>query len=293
MWSCRVKLFISYSSADQGAVQQLKTALSNLGYNVWFAPERIAAGACFAAEISKAMEQAQVLLLYASCNAIGNATFSGSEEVKTEIKMARERGIPLIPLKVDESLDSGGDASFKYLLKNYQWLDIQAYLLVGEFDRIAMNIKAQLSNSGANLDISNFTEKLQYAENLLKGKQYNLALNFLARLDLPLHLQQDAEILKLIAFLQGKTVKNLPKQQMDLFIQNLNTYVDEMAGPACFLKALLSECYYKKNGYVDITEGFVQLKKIAQSYGRLKIKYILMTDDLFPGQSALVRKWRE
>ncbi len=288
-----MKLFISYSSNDRPQVEQLKNALVKLDHQVWFDQEGIGAGSFYAEEISKALHNnLDALLLFASQHSIGDSNNSGSNEVQTELSMAKDLGIPIIPLKVDRSLDVGGSHGFKYLLKNRQWLDIEAYLFSHNYDQIAAMVDKQLFKTHEYIDNSVFSDQLVSAEQLIKDKQFAQAIKFIDKLTLPPAFESERKILKLISILQAKTIKNLPKQHVDSYVQILNSINDEMFVPACFLKALLSECYYKKCGYADMTEGFMVLKHTAQPHGRLKAKYILMTDGVAPEQALLARNWR-
>ncbi|MCK8080664.1 toll/interleukin-1 receptor domain-containing protein [Vibrio sp. 1CM24A] len=290
-----MKLFISYSSKDHTRVDKLKSALSKLDHEVWFAPDQIGAGSFFAREIDKAMKNVEVLIVFASRYSVGvdGSEFSGSEEVMTEITKAREKGIPIIPLNSDGSLGVGCAEGFDYLLKKYQWIDIQSYLKSNAYEDIAENIGYQLSGGVAKADNFHFDRQIEFAENLLKERQFSAAFDFLNNLRLPVSYEPTVRLLKIIAFLQQKVVKNISKQQVDYFVEALDGIGGELKIPASFLKALLSESYYKKNGYADVTEGFTRLKLQARVIGKLKGKYLLMTSGIVPEQPLLAQMWRE
>ncbi|USD39474.1 MULTISPECIES: toll/interleukin-1 receptor domain-containing protein [Ferrimonas] len=286
-------LFLSYSSADYDIAAPIQQALVHLGHTVWFAPQRIGAGQCFAAEISDAMKSAEALLLLASEHSVGNATRPGSNEVKTEIKMAREKGIAVIPLKVDASLDSGGATGFDYLLKNFQWVDIEAMLLSRRFDVIAQRIDGEIQG-GLKPDFSGFSAQLEEVETLLKAKRCNDARQVLNALRLPAEFNDELALLKIIAFLQGQTsIRRLSKRDADACVQRLaDISQGAVAAPALYLQAILSENFYLANSIADGTAGFMALKLQAQPHGRLKAKYIKMTDGFPADGMGFVSRWR-
>ena len=289
-----MKAFLSYSSADQEQVALLQQALMRYGHDVWFAPKDIRVGDCFASAISQALKQAEVFLLYATCHSVGNRHRQGSHEVKTELKIARERALPVIPINADGAIREGGGEGFDYLLKNYQYsLDVEAALSIHDYQHAASLINAQLLSKQAQVDTDCFDEQILHAERLLKTKQTLLASQYLAKLQLPEAYHESVMMLKVIARLQGKALKKRPKQEIDHCITLLASLTQaELQAPKLYLQALLSEHYYRKAGMADPTLGMAQLRTRASRVGRLKAKYIKMTEGLVTEQALFVSQWR-
>ncbi|WP_417348669.1 toll/interleukin-1 receptor domain-containing protein [Ferrimonas sp.] len=287
-----MRLFLSYSSRDFPLASAIVQGLDALGHSVWFAPEQIGASRCFATEISAAMKEAEVLLLLASRNSIGDAAHPGSAEVMTEIKMAREKKIPVVPLKVDASLECGGAEGFDYLLKNFQWLDLESMLAMEDHNAIAKLIDAALI-TGASADTQLFDHQLMEVEKLLRDKHWQKAKALLEALVMPADLRQQQELLKLVALLQSRPIKSLSKQQADWLVGRLTALAQgEHASVALYMLALISQGFYQANAIADATPGVANLKQQAQPLGRLKAKYIKMTDAILADSTAFATNWR-
>lgn len=286
-----MKLFLSYSSANYSDVAQLQQALKTLGHDVWFAPERIYGGQCFAAEISRALKSSEALLLYATQSSVGNHKCEGSNEVKTELKIARESGMQILPLEVDGSLESGAGEGFDYLLKNYQWISLEAPLLAGQFDLAAKLIHDYLSKAPTNEGV--ILEQLKPIEQLLKDKQGKSALQLLNKIRLPSQFKDEITLLKVIATLQSVSLKMLSKHDADKVTSILLPLgIHQGSATALYLLAIISEHYYQKNCIANPTPGFCELRKLSAQSGRLKAKYIKMTNQLIPNYSSFLTRWR-
>ena len=106
-----MSIFISYNSTDETYARTLYNALTNNGFDVWFAPESIKIGENFLSEIGRALstaeeakcqaeraeqvDQAQCFILLLSKNSMG------SEWVMSELLMAKNRNMPILPLQID------------------------------------------------------------------------------------------------------------------------------------------------------------------------------------------------
>jgi hypothetical protein len=294
-----VKLFISYSSVNFEQASHLTKHLINLGHDVWFAPEKINAGACFATEIDKALNSdIAAVLLFASRDAIGEKVNGrnkyGSEEVKTEIKKTRSLGLRLIPLKVDTALNEPADG-FSYLLTNYQWLDIVAAITDHNYEQAAASIDRRLARPDGQIDLEYYKGQISSVEKWLKEKETERARKCIGLLDAPESLKSNIQLLKVISFLQHQKqpLKNLPKSKVDQCIMVLRKINNpEITAPTLYLQALLSKHYYSKNGITDPTIGYNNLALKAKNSERLKAKYILMTDQLILNNKEFSSDWR-
>ena len=128
-----MKVFISYSSADEIYAVQLERALSANGIDSWFAPKSINGGQDFAACIGKELsphhsededdrieedlghlKSAPIFILLLSANSMR------SRWVKKELKAAFKRDIPMRILKLDHS---PLEESFEFMLSDVQVTD--------------------------------------------------------------------------------------------------------------------------------------------------------------------------
>jgi hypothetical protein len=110
-------VFLSYSRADQKTVDRLTAQLRAGGHRVWVDREGIGAGARWHEEIVKAIDTAQVAVVVLSQNSIG------SEHVLTELTLAAEGKVPIIPVVIEPVVIP---RSMKYHLIRLQTIDLVA-----------------------------------------------------------------------------------------------------------------------------------------------------------------------
>lgn len=299
-----MKLFLSHRSINKESASLLAKALNDMGHEVWFAPKEIRAGKQFDVEIEIALQSTEAFILFATVESVGDESNVGSDEVKAEIKIARELGIPIIALDVDGRMTPGKGGvglGFGYLLKNFQWMtNIEALLLLGNHASVATLINAELLQEDGKkyIELTQFSEHLSEAEQLLKNKQTDRVKQYLSKLQfpstLPSKLHGELQLLKVIAYLQGKTLKNISKSDADNCVKALQNILnnEELTTPSYYLQAILSEYSYRRNGIADTTSGLYSLKKKAQNGPRLKAKYIKMLDQLIPEHDQFLQRWR-
>lgn len=108
------RVFISHSSQDALAAQRVCKALEAAGIACWIAPRDIPAATSWAQAISDALESSTAIVLLFS------ATAAASDEVKSELILARQRHLPIVPIRL-EAIKPTGDMAF--FLAAVQWLD--------------------------------------------------------------------------------------------------------------------------------------------------------------------------
>jgi hypothetical protein len=90
-------IFISYSRHDKTIVMQFYDRLTELGYSIWIDKDGIESGDNFPIIITRAIKKSRCVLFFSS-------SFSNSSGwVPNEIHLALNKGIPVIPVKLDEA----------------------------------------------------------------------------------------------------------------------------------------------------------------------------------------------
>ena len=125
-------VFISHSTRDVAVAEAVVKALEAQGIRCWIAPRDIAPGADYAGSLVEAIgaSAALVLLLSAHSNA--------SPQVLREVERAVSKGVPLIPLRLDDVTLSKG---MEYFVSTCQWLDARTPPLEGHLARLIETVQ--------------------------------------------------------------------------------------------------------------------------------------------------------
>src|SRR5258708_926236 len=107
-------VFISHSSRDKAVADAVCSNLENRGIRCWLAPRDIPPGADWGESILKGMSGAQIMVLLLSQNA------NSSPQIKREVERAVNRGIVIIPVRIEDVLPA---SSLEYFLSTAHWLD--------------------------------------------------------------------------------------------------------------------------------------------------------------------------
>ena len=133
-------IFISYSSTDKGAADQICAALEQAGYGCWIAPRDIEPGAEYPAAILAGLQGAQLIIVIVSAAAVA------SPHILTEIGHAFSEKKPIIPFRLSEvSLPPNYD----YFLSNSQWLDAHGGCTVENLGRLKEAVSQELAHPTA------------------------------------------------------------------------------------------------------------------------------------------------
>ncbi len=108
------QVFISYSSKDRGVADALFNELESTGVSCWMAPGSIGVGNDFADAITHAIKNSEAFILVFSANT------NGSEHCQSEVSLAFDSGIRLVPFRI-ENVDPS--PSLQYFLAKKHWLD--------------------------------------------------------------------------------------------------------------------------------------------------------------------------
>jgi hypothetical protein len=127
--------FISYSSHDKAAADATCAALEASGVRCWIAPRDITPGAEWGEVIIDAINNCRVIILIFSANA------NDSPQIRREVERAVNKGIPIIPLRIQ---DIAPARSLEYFIGTVHWLDALTPPLETHLRRLAESVKTLL-----------------------------------------------------------------------------------------------------------------------------------------------------
>ncbi len=107
-------VFISYSSKDREVADAACAVLEAKGLSVWIAPRDILPGGDWSASIVHAIAEAKVFVLVFSGHA------NTSPQIKREVERAVNRGIPVVPVRVEDVRPA---EALEYFISTPHWLD--------------------------------------------------------------------------------------------------------------------------------------------------------------------------
>jgi TIR domain len=127
--------FISSSSRDKTAADATCAVLESVGIRCWIAPRDVRPGVEYGAAIIDAIERCRVMVLIFSSSA------NESRQVHREIERAVSRGIPIVPVRIEDVVPT---KSMEYFLGAIHWLDALTPPLEGHLHKLAETVKAIL-----------------------------------------------------------------------------------------------------------------------------------------------------
>jgi hypothetical protein len=128
-------VFISYASSDKLTADAACAVLESKGLRCWMAPRDILPGVDYGEAIVDAIGEVRVFLLVFSSHA------NTSNQIKREVERAVSRGIPVIPLRIE---DVAPTKSLEYFISSPHWLDAFSPPLQRHLDYLAEVIQSLL-----------------------------------------------------------------------------------------------------------------------------------------------------
>jgi hypothetical protein len=107
-------VFISYSSKDKPSADAACAKLEERGIRCWMAPRDILPGADWSSSIIDGINEAAAMVLVFSAHA------NASQQIKREVERAVNKGIPVIPLRIE---NVAPEKSLEYFISTPHWLD--------------------------------------------------------------------------------------------------------------------------------------------------------------------------
>jgi formylglycine-generating enzyme required for sulfatase activity len=120
-------VFISYSSNDKAAADQICAALEGSGFGCWIAPRDIEAGTDYPAAILAGLQQARTVVVVVSPASVA------SPHILTEVGHAFSKKKPIIPVRLSAT---ELPPDFDYFLSMSQWLDAHEGLTAENLARL-------------------------------------------------------------------------------------------------------------------------------------------------------------
>jgi hypothetical protein len=289
------KIFISYSSKDREKVSHLKNALDSLNkFEVWFDQEAILPGGYYAKDITTAIRDVDIFLLITSENSIGNKPrgIIGSDEVATELALAKNNGALIIPIKLDNFwIDTTSHPEFEYLLSRSQWLDAVYCQNQDDFLDVAKRVDNAVSNGSFKFE---YGQVLDEIETLLKKGNFARAKSRLQNNVFPREADDRVLLISVVLTLKTQSIRNFSQKYIDTISQEISEITDPTVKHfSLYLLGVISQFFYRKNAIFDKTIGVENLKQQSLNLetGRLKAKYPMMVEHILPPDNGFALYW--
>ena len=133
-------VFISHSSKDKTIADAACVCLESRGIRCWVAPRDIVAGVDWGSSIIDGINGTKVMVLILSSHS------NVSKQVLREIERAAHRGMPVLPLRVEDVTLS---KSLEYFLSSSHWLDAYKGPLKQHLENLANNTAILLEKRDA------------------------------------------------------------------------------------------------------------------------------------------------
>ena len=107
-------VFLSYASTDRAVAEAIHARLSSAGIRGWMAPTDIPPGSSWRESVIDAIDQSSVIVVVLSSAA------NASKHVVTEVEVAADAGLFLLPLRIEEIRPTG---RLLFCFSGIQWLE--------------------------------------------------------------------------------------------------------------------------------------------------------------------------
>ena len=131
--------FISYSNLDRTVADAAVAVLESRGIRCWIAPRDITPGLDWSEAIVEAIERSKVMVLVLSAHA------NGSPQIKREVERGVNRGLPIIPFRIE---DVPLSKALEYFISSPHWLDALTPPLEEHLQYLADTVQLLLQRVG-------------------------------------------------------------------------------------------------------------------------------------------------
>lgn len=135
-------VFVSYSSEDKLTADAVCNVLESRGIRIWIAPRDVLPGTDWGGAIVDAINRSRAMIL------IYSASANRSPQIKREVERAVNRGIPLIPFRIE---DVPMSKTLEFFVSIPHWLDALTPPLQQHLDRLAETTRLILEQAGVEL----------------------------------------------------------------------------------------------------------------------------------------------
>jgi len=125
-------VYISCASEDKAVADSICATLENNNIRCWIAPRDILPGAKWAEAVANAIDESRVLVLILSSSS------NNSPQVIREVIRATSKGIPIIPIRIDNVVPS---KAMDFFVAPSCWLDAQTLPLEKHLQQLANTIQ--------------------------------------------------------------------------------------------------------------------------------------------------------
>ena len=132
-------VFVSYSVKDKTTADAICAALEANGIRVWIAPRDVMPGSDWGESIIDAIHESQVMILVFSANS------NASPQIKREIERAVNKGVTVVPFRIDDILPS---KTLEYFISTQHWLDAFTPPLEKHLDNLVSILRSILTKKG-------------------------------------------------------------------------------------------------------------------------------------------------
>jgi tetratricopeptide (TPR) repeat protein len=133
-------VFVSYSVKDKTTADAICASLEANGIRVWIAPRDVMPGSDWGESIIEAIEQSGVMILVFSANS------NVSPQIKREIERAVNKGVTVVPFRIDDILPS---KTLEYFISTQHWLDAFTPPLEKHLDSLVSILRSMITKTGA------------------------------------------------------------------------------------------------------------------------------------------------
>ena len=132
-------VFVSYSVKDKTTADAICASLEANGIRVWIAPRDVMPGSDWGESIIDAIQQSQVMILVFSANS------NASPQIKREIERAVNKGVTVVPFRIDDVLPS---KTLEYFISTQHWLDAFTPPLEKHLDSLVTILRSIITKKG-------------------------------------------------------------------------------------------------------------------------------------------------
>jgi hypothetical protein len=136
-----LKIFISYASPDRSRAQELCSWLLARGADVWLDTEKLLPGQDWKMEISKALDETDLILLCLSKKSVSREGY-----VQKEMRLALDRALEMPPGEIFLIPARFEDVDLPYSLRDYQAVDLFSENGMKKLV-LSLNLRAQRINA--------------------------------------------------------------------------------------------------------------------------------------------------
>ena len=129
-------VFISYSSKDKAVADAVCTSLEARKICCWIAPRDVLPGEVYAEALIESLNQSRLMVL------VFSASSNESPQVIREVERAVNKGIPIIPLRIEDVIPS---KSMEYFVSSSHWLDAMTPPLEKHLQRLGDTVELFLN----------------------------------------------------------------------------------------------------------------------------------------------------